>query len=406
MPQFIITKDRKLFDVTAVDNIFIAEFMPHAPDFAVKVYLYGLMMSYNAEYGSIDLACALGMSEADVLAAFKYWEEMHLIKITLGESNAIQYLNIRQALLDSSSPAASSARYAALLRELQAVLGTRFFSGRELEVVYDWIEVFGFDEESVVEIVRHCLELKGNRVHINYMDALAKRLAADGCICIDEVRQSFEREHESISGAARILKRWRLGRRPTEDEIGIYNKWKHEWNFSDEAIDLACADVLAADRPNFKYLDSILSSYYEKGGITAKTVAEIRKKQDAAAELARRAFVRAELKRTPTSTDCMQFMLWSDEWKMSDELILYAAELSSLKHSPFASMKRYLSDWHSNGIANVQAARERCEREASSEPMRKKAQSVNHALNYKQNRYSLEQLKQMGLSFGEDVYED
>lgn len=405
MPQFIITRDRKLFDVTAVDNIFIAEFMPHAPDFAVKVYIYGLMMNSNPEFGSSDLASALGASEADVLAAFKYWEQMRLVRIVLGESNSIQYLNIRQAFLEGPS-AASDGRYAALIAELRTVLGTRMLSGRELETVYDWIEVFGFDEESAVEIVKHCLELKGSRVHINYMDALAKRLAADGCVCIDEVRRSFERERDLYSGAARILRRWRIGRRPTEDEINTYNKWKLEWNFSDEAIDLACADVLAADRPNFKYLDSILHSYYKNGGVTADAVANIRKKQDAAAELARRAFAIASLKRNPTSLDCMQFLLWSDEWKMSDDLILYAAELSAAKHSPFASMKKYLGDWHSCGIANVQAAKALCEAGASSEPKRKRTQSVNRALNYNQSRYSLEQLKQMGLNFGEDVYED
>ena len=77
------------------------------------------------------------------------------------------------------------------------------------------------------------------------------------------------------------------------------------------------------------------------------------------AELARRAFARAGLKRTPTSSDRQQVELWCSDWCMNSELILYAAELASKKSTPFAEMKRMLSDWHERGIVSVSAARKK-----------------------------------------------
>lgn len=66
---------------------------------------------------------------------------------------------------------------------------------------------------------------------------------------------------------------------------------------------------------------------------------ELLREQDMLAELARRAFARAGLKRTPTSSDRQQVELWCSDWCMNSELILYAAELASKKSTPFAEMK-------------------------------------------------------------------
>ena len=93
---------------------------------------------------------------------------------------------------------------------------------------------------------------------------------------------------------------------------------------------------------------------------------------------------------------------------MNSELILYAAELASKKSTPFAEMKRTLSDWHERGIVSVSAAREETERSNAAHPAAaaSKGKPVNRALNYKQRQYSAEELRALGVDLGDDVYED
>ena len=144
------------------------------------------------------------------------------------------------------------------------------------------------------------------------------------------------------------------------------------------------------------------------GSVSPEKMRELLREQDMLAELARRAFARAGLKRTPTSSDRQQVELWCSDWCMNSELILYAAELASKKSTPFAEMKRMLSDWHERGIVSVSAAREETERSNAAHPAAaaSKGKPVNRALNYKQRQYSAEELRALGVDLGDDVYED
>lgn len=83
------------------------------------------------------------------------------------------------------------------------------------------------------------------------------------------------------------------------------------------------------------------------------------------------------------------------------------AELASKKSTPFAEMKRMLSDWHERGIVSVSAARGR--NRAAMQHIRQllhQGKPVNRALNYKQRKYSAEELRALGVDLGDDVYED
>ena len=404
MLHTVIIKEQNFFTSTAVENIFITDLMPSAPENAVKAYLYGLMQLSCGTESTVDIASALGLTDEEVLDCFRYWQKQGIVKLVEGETLNVQYLNVSEALKKTPSAAIHTGRYAGLIEKLRIVLGTRNFSGSELQKVYDWISCFGFEDDAAIEIIRHCIELKGTRVHINYMDSVAKRLAADNILTFDKVRENFETETVLMRGAGAILKRWHIKRMPTDDEVALYEKWTKEWGFKDDSISLACADVVAADRPSFKYLDAILDKYHKSGSISAESMAAAIKEQEMIEELARQAFARAGMKRTPNIADRRQFETWASDWCLSPELILYAAETASLKSTPFAEMKKLLEDWHKRGIVSVAAAKNEVEKNAAKPEAKRK--SVNRALNYRQRQYTADQLREMGVDLGEDVYED
>ena len=84
MSKFVFLKDKELMGVTPVENIFISQFMPAAPELAVKAYLCGLM---QLTHGLEDDVCAvLGCTEEELSAAYSYWEKLGLVEVMRGES--------------------------------------------------------------------------------------------------------------------------------------------------------------------------------------------------------------------------------------------------------------------------------------------------------------------------------
>ena len=62
-----------------IDNIFINEFLPSAPDLCVKAYLMGLSKCNNADDEENTLkyfAEKLKVCEEDIVSLFKYWDNL------------------------------------------------------------------------------------------------------------------------------------------------------------------------------------------------------------------------------------------------------------------------------------------------------------------------------------------
>ncbi len=407
MSDFSITREPRLLTVTNIDNAFIIEFMPAAPGDAVKVYLYGLMLVTSPSEDAADIETALGMTAEAVLDAYRFWEKQGLVRIIDSGKINVQYLDVRTSA--KTVNVGTTGRHTELVARLQLILGTRNLCGAELQKIYDWIDIFGFEPDAAIEIVRHCIEIKGSRVNINYMDAVAKRLAAERYLSFEQVHECFIIDLESSIGAAKILKRWRISRRPTEDESELYRKWTRDWGFNDEAIDLACKDVVASDRPSFKYLDAILSGYQENGNISPEKMQQLSREQDMIAEITRRIYVNAGLaNRSTTAAHRQQVELWYKDWCMDPELMFYAAELAAKAVHPFSETKKILAAWHQAGISTISAAKEFVDKQQSprSEALRSESsrKKPNRALGYRQHQYTAEQLKELGIDLGEDVY--
>ncbi len=403
MEKTFFLRDKELLESTCVDNIFISSLMPQAPEIAVKTYLYGLMLLSSSAHDE-DIAAVLGCEQSDIRSAFAYWESVGIVKVIAEEPLRVMYLNIKTSL-SKGRINMDGAVYGDFVRRLQEVLGTRMLSGAELSKIYDWLDVFGFEQDAALEIVRHCLDKKGARTAVAYMDAMARNLAGRGFITYDAVREYFVTEEIIKSGAARILKRWNKRRLPTDDEIALYEKWIEGWGFDEDGIDAACACMTAAEKPTFKYLDSVLEEWHSNGSIDRASIDAMQKQDDILIELARKAFSRAGLKSRANAEQRLQFRQWSVDWCMSDDMILLAADYSRLSTKQFASMKRLLNEWHDRGISS--AAEAEVYYNGSRKSAARTNRKDNRALKYIHGRqYNDEELKKLGISMGEEFYDD
>ena len=380
------SSDSAMMNVTPVQNIFIIEYMPKAPDAYVKVYLYGLMQCCCRAMEGADMEFALGLSGQEIVEAMLYWQQQGLLAIRSDDPLEVEYKNIAAA-----APVGGGVRrYGELVKALQDVVGTRVLTPAELDKIYDWIEIFGFEEAAAVLLVKHCVEKNGAKVKIQYMDKTAKSWADAGILTAVEAEAHLAAQGELSSGAQSILKRWRRNRRATQDELELYRKWTEEWGMTGEEILAACPAMTAAEKPSFAYLNSIL----ENARLTG-TVKDYISAQDAIAELARQVFLRAGIKKTPTSAQKEQMEVWSRAWHMDPELILLAAEYAADSSTPFAEIRRLLTDWHEKGVRSVAAARR--EYESAKAQKQHRGTQAPHAMDYPQRKYTADDLKHIGI---------
>ncbi|MBQ6703804.1 MAG: DnaD domain protein [Clostridia bacterium] len=381
-----LERSAAMLGATSVQNLFIMEYMPKAPEGFVKVYLYGLMLAASRGFETVDLPGGLGISREDALEAFLYWQEMGLVRIVETEP-----LNVEYRIPSAAPSKGSSRRYGSLIAALGRVCRPRVFSPQELTKIYDWVEIFGMDEATAVMLVRRCMDMKGPRVSIQYMDKAAKAWADEGILTPDLAEQRILMETELAGGAKAIYTRWRKSGRPTEDELALYRKWTEEWGMTHEEILAACPAMTAADKPTFAYLNGILETMRQGGGVK-----EYLSAQNAAEEIARQMYIRAGIQGLPTRKEKDAVFMWLNSWHMEAETALYASELSAGASRPFARATKLMEAWHEKGITTLIAAREQQEKGEAAPGRRQDKPS--HFMNHDQRRYTPRELSGIGIN--------
>ena len=93
------SSDLTMDNFTVIDNLFFSEFLPQAPENALRVYLYGRVLCTNPheDDNTIEsMATVLALSEDEIISCFAYWQEMGLVNIVQKQPIEIKFLPIRQ----------------------------------------------------------------------------------------------------------------------------------------------------------------------------------------------------------------------------------------------------------------------------------------------------------------------
>lgn len=389
--RFSLDTARRNF--TPVDNRFILDYLPHASELCVRVYLYGLMLCYAGAGAETSLGDALGLSGAAVTEAYVYWQQQGLVQIRSEAPLIVEYLDIEPSEAGGVVPG----KYAKLVSALGSLIAPRQFDFRELKHVYDWIEVYGLDEEAVLELVSHCMDQKGRRVSVNYIDAVARSWSEAGVWTRDAARAHLAKYELKKHGASEILRQWNKQRKPTKAETAFYDKWVTEWGFTPEAIISALPKLTVSGTPNFVYLDELLENLLKEGQTSQPEMERADAKTAEEQAFARLVFERAGKLEPATRTQRAQISMYLKDYAMPRELLLFGAEQCKGANEPFGMMKKLWNDWHDAGITSIEAARARME----SKPRGQKPKSPN--LQYPQHTFTEEELKHLFVDLDKDI---
>jgi DnaD/phage-associated family protein len=353
---FAFDEQFAMFDITPIENQFILEYLPGAKGEYVKVYLYGLLCCYHPQkqMNLSSMGRELGMTEDEILAAFRYWERRGIVRRTSDHPPEWQYINIKQKNLVSEDPV--DPEYVEFSRAIENSFdGVRDFHGQEIAACYEWKEEMNLPAEVIIMLLKHMSRNHGKHFKIKDAEKLAIRLSDEKAFSTEDAAMVLDRDEAIVMGLKKVLRK--LGKKysPSDANIQLYRKWTEEWHFTQEAIEQAC-DQTGKNDPSLALVDAILENTFKTG----KTDNRPLDSQDVEIASRRHDELRQILNETGQNGPAtpIQKKLYSQMRALyPQEIILLAAQECAMKQKQFDSVLKLLQSWQERGFTDEKQIR-------------------------------------------------
>ncbi len=158
MPFLSFADNSAMYDATPLDNMFIIENLPTAPENFLKVYIYARMLCLHPEIGNgEELERALGIDEATVENAMNYWERQGLVRRVADQPPEYVFLPVRGGQVNEMER--DYYKFRDFDASLQALFpGDKMVHGAQYALANDWVETLHFTQEAALELVRGTIQ--------------------------------------------------------------------------------------------------------------------------------------------------------------------------------------------------------------------------------------------------------
>lgn len=250
---------------TIIDNTFINEYLPKAPDLCVKAYILGLSKCSSADDNDNSLeffSNTLKVCEEDVISLFKYWEEMGLVQVLSTNPVEVRYLPIISNA--GSVKKYKVDKYADFNIQLQECFNERMLTPNEMTEFYDLMERKHIAQPALIDIVKYCTENKGFGISPNYCLTVAKDWIHQGILSQAQVQAKIEELGIVDDQMGLILSAMGSKRKIQIEDKELLNKWLKSFGFELNTIIYVVKTLKNKKRRlDVNILDEYLTKYFE-----------------------------------------------------------------------------------------------------------------------------------------------
>lgn len=263
-----------LYSDTSVADIFISQYMPSMDSMCVKVYLYMLFLCKHGKKVTTDeLSKTLNLSIDNIKSALTSLDNLEIIswiedKIQLYDLKDIETKRMYK-LKSVSSPEQANENFEKnkSRNKTLAAINSKFFQGLMAPTWYltidNWFNIYKFDEDVMYTLFKYCYD--NNAFHKSYIEAVAANWHRRGIKNFFDLEKHFEEMAHIKSIKGTIIKKLRLRRALTEYENELVEKWVSDYKYGFDIIELALKKTVGKTNPDFKYINSILTKWFELG---------------------------------------------------------------------------------------------------------------------------------------------
>lgn len=331
--------DWSLLD-TAVENIFINEYMINAPGDYTKVYLYGLMCSgIGMDISDEVMASQMNIRKETVNNAWEYWEQLGAVRRSFddeGEIRSIEFNSLKEAMYGMLSPVS----YGEQDGQSQETMGAyaddpQRADEEEVDFAAADSAVVGDQEQSAPEA-----------------DGSEGGHAGDDAGTDSEGASSSGKEHESLNmidedfrdlcqAVSQIL-----GRPLMQQELSAINSWLADYRVSHEVILYAYTYCKNINKDHYKYVGAVVRRWAMEDLHTAEDVEEYLSERDQKYYQYKRIFKALGFMRNPTEKERRIMDSWTDDLGFSMEKIIDACgRTSGIPNPNINYVNKILHNW-------------------------------------------------------------
>lgn len=242
---------------TMIDNTFILEYMPFAPDLYTKVYVLGLALAVEGNNDISHIAIKLNIDKSLVIESFMYWKEQEVVNISQ-DNEIIEFLPIIPQ--SRRVKKFNKDKYKIFNDQLHIMIKDRVISINEYNEYYSIMENLNIEVEAMLTIIGYCIRLKGADIGYPYILAVARNLAHDGCTTYERVQERLSELDLQDSDLRAVLKALKVKKTADHNDRNLFLKWKNEFGFKVEAIIQVAKQV---KKGGILALDMLLTRYFE-----------------------------------------------------------------------------------------------------------------------------------------------
>lgn len=268
---------------TAVENVFINEYMIDAPGDYVKVYLFALMYAgISTAMNNEFIAKQLSLLEEDVLKAWTYWESKGIIEKHYPDPEdrfhyKVEFYNLKEQIYGNNSKGKKKdenlpesltglmddKELKRMYSSIEQITG-RLFEGKEPVIILGWIKDYDIPPEVIIYAYEYCVNKRNNN-KCNYVGAVVKEWAEKGLKSIIQIEKHLQENDNRHYLYKRVLKALGLLRNPTEEEKRIMDTWFNDMGFDIAKVLDACKKTSGISNPNINYINAILKAWKNGG---------------------------------------------------------------------------------------------------------------------------------------------
>lgn len=314
------------FGTTAIENIFIHDFMPMANGTYVKVYLTGFKCASEPENGlnwnNKSIARHLDLSLEDVLSAWDFWDKKGIIKKHPFDEHPgdydVEFLSLRQLYIDSNfsqkqaevAPAVTMDDVIDSTRnpELQDMfyqidqLMRRQLQVKERQEILTWIYDFNRSPEMILKAFYFSIEEKGVK-NVNYTRSVLTNWYDQGLNTPEAVDEHLSYDSKAYMSYRTIYKTLGFTNRTVSaGDKEIIDKWLNQMG-----LDLTYIIEVLKDRAsrtsnvNMKFMDAAIQDLFNRGVRTVSALKEDQQNHEAAKQAAKATQTSGKTSQAPPS---------------------------------------------------------------------------------------------------------
>lgn len=337
-----------------LDNVFLSDYLPIAPDCCTKVYLYGLLKCQDANDLSNTLsgfAQDLNMAEEDIKSAFLFWQDQGLVTVLNLNPIEVRYLPVRAKKFNAKM--FKTDKYNSFNHGLQEIIDGRMITPHEYKEFYLTMESLHIEPDAMLMIAKYCTNAKGNNVGYSYILTVAKNWAYDGVHTAQDVENKISEMEVVTSSVKDVLVVLKSKKLPSYEDRELFNKWTKVYGYQLQTI-LQVAKTVK--RGGMERLDKMLDCYKQNNLFSIVEIEEFEKNKDELFELAKQTSKALGVYYENLEPVISNYILkWQQMGYQSDAILMVAKICFKKFVRTFEAMDDIIAKYYAKGLVSIDA---------------------------------------------------